>query len=211
MNTGELRLELVLTGGQAGKTMRINNLDFVNGSCFVEGNPQNVAYAIAYYASFAAYPRGSVEYQEAVKADGQRNSNKTPQSGNPETLPSPVQRNGDGPATQGTIVSGGDAKPAAGSAGLDSSGSGLQHPGVSLGTETGSGSATKHTDEVSKRIAAAVKQLDPANDEHWTDGGLPRLTAVAKAYGSEGVTRQDVVDAIDWDRDKATAALVHAL
>jgi hypothetical protein len=43
-------------------------------------------------------------------------------------------------------------------------------------------------------IAAALNELDPANDDHWTEGGAPRIDAVSALVGTK-VTRQQIIDA----------------
>lgn len=54
------------------------------------------------------------------------------------------------------------------------------------------------------KIQEALKQLDPANDDHWTADGLPRMDAVEKLVGSSDITREDVTNAApDFTRDTA--------
>lgn len=56
-------------------------------------------------------------------------------------------------------------------------------------------------------IRAALAKLDPMEDAHWTDDGLPRLDAVAAALGAESVQRKAVTDAAPgFNRDKAIDA-----
>ena len=44
-------------------------------------------------------------------------------------------------------------------------------------------------------ILLALKQLDPAVDEHWTSDGSPRMEVVQKLTGNDGLKRADVVNA----------------
>lgn len=65
-------------------------------------------------------------------------------------------------------------------------------------------------------IKAALAKLDPANDEHWTTDGLPRLDAIEALVGS-AVARKDITNAapeftrgvaqsvVDEARDEETA------
>lgn len=46
--------------------------------------------------------------------------------------------------------------------------------------------------EVNEKLLAAVMKLDPANDEHWTQGGDPAISAIEVLYGSAGVKRADI-------------------
>jgi hypothetical protein len=43
-------------------------------------------------------------------------------------------------------------------------------------------------------LKQALKTLDPANDEHWTSGGLPRMETLEALVGKE-LTRADVEEA----------------
>lgn len=52
-------------------------------------------------------------------------------------------------------------------------------------------------------IRTALSQLDPANDDHWTADGQPRIEAVNNVLGS-AVRRQEIVDAAP-DFTRATA------
>jgi chromosome segregation ATPase len=44
-------------------------------------------------------------------------------------------------------------------------------------------------------ILHALLKLDPANDNHWTNQGLPRMDVVEKEVGDKTIKRQDIVDA----------------
>lgn len=58
--------------------------------------------------------------------------------------------------------------------------------------------------DANTRLAAALKQLDPKNDDHWTQAGKPAIAAVEKLYGDAGITRADVDAAIPgFDRESA--------
>lgn len=41
-------------------------------------------------------------------------------------------------------------------------------------------------------IRTALTKLDPENDEHWTDAGLPAVEAVRQLSGNDDVSRQDI-------------------
>lgn len=56
------------------------------------------------------------------------------------------------------------------------------------------------------KILAALAQLDPTIDDHWTADGAPRLDVVA-ALSGEKVTRAEVTNADpEFNRDKARAS-----
>lgn len=57
-------------------------------------------------------------------------------------------------------------------------------------------------------LPLALAQLDPANDAHWTDDGLPRIDAVAAITGNQFVKRKDITDAAPgYTRDSALEEL----
>jgi hypothetical protein len=60
------------------------------------------------------------------------------------------------------------------------------------------------------KIKEALSHLDPANDEHWTADGLPRMDAIVELLGGDtSVTRKDVTDAVPGlTREVAQAQLV---
>jgi hypothetical protein len=41
-------------------------------------------------------------------------------------------------------------------------------------------------------LIEAITSLDPARDDHWTDTGLPRLSALKKITGNDNLTRAEV-------------------
>lgn len=60
--------------------------------------------------------------------------------------------------------------------------------------------------DTNKAILAALEQLDPANDEHWTSDGLPRVDVVANLSGHKQVQRSEITStAPKFTRESATA------
>lgn len=58
-----------------------------------------------------------------------------------------------------------------------------------------------------KNIIEALQKLDPQNDNHWTEDGLPRLETVKFLSGDASLTRQAVTAvAPDFNREAAKAA-----
>lgn len=45
------------------------------------------------------------------------------------------------------------------------------------------------------KIRASLEQLDPADDKHWTDDGLPRENVVRQFAGDQTISRKDIQDA----------------
>ena len=60
---------------------------------------------------------------------------------------------------------------------------------------------------MSKNITDALSKLDPANDNHWTQDGLPRLDTIKILAGDPSLTREAVTAAApDFTRLTAQAA-----
>lgn len=59
----------------------------------------------------------------------------------------------------------------------------------------------------SEKLMAALKHLDPENDEHWTQMGLPALATLGEFTGMAGIKRADVEAAAPgFTREIALAA-----
>lgn len=50
-------------------------------------------------------------------------------------------------------------------------------------------------DQKTAKIRAALDQLDPANDKHWTDDGLPTEGVVRQFARDQAISRKDIQDA----------------
>ena len=60
------------------------------------------------------------------------------------------------------------------------------------------------------KILEALGKLDPANENHWTADGLPRIETVRMLAGDQGITREQITaEAPDFSR--TTAALPPAV
>lgn len=60
---------------------------------------------------------------------------------------------------------------------------------------------------MSNKITDALSKLDPANDNHWTQDGLPRLDTIKILAGDPSLTREAVTAAApDFNREAAQAA-----
>lgn len=51
------------------------------------------------------------------------------------------------------------------------------------------------SEQKATKIRAALTQLDPAKDDHWTDDGLPRENVVRDFANDQSVSRKDIQDA----------------
>lgn len=50
-------------------------------------------------------------------------------------------------------------------------------------------------DQKAAKIRGALEQLDPANEKHWTDDGLPREGVVRQFASEQNISRKDIQDA----------------
>jgi hypothetical protein len=191
-------MKLVMVGHYAGKDVTINGHKFVNGELSLDGDMTGYAGIVKYFASYNAYPAGSAELEAAKFAieensggedgggsnsngrkDGEDNSGKHPNKSRASEVP-----HGDGhDAAKGDSLRGGEAPSGDGS------------------------SEGRDSDPRTLQILDALKALDPSVDDHWTDGGLPRVAAIEAASGIVGVTRKEIVEADpDFTREKAAAS-----
>ena len=57
------------------------------------------------------------------------------------------------------------------------------------------------------KILEALGKLDPANENHWTADGLPRIETVRMLAGDQGITREQITaEAPDFSRSSAVIA-----
>jgi len=201
---------LVLTGPYAGRTMNLKGHQFVEGVLELHGTMEAVEGLVVYMGrSFQAFLEGSDELRAAQErdkeaADGQRNSSREVQpegdegeghvqpEGEGAPAPSDDHGNGAGEAPEGT--------------GTDvSGGNGQSDAGVpERAPEQGGAGEAQPVTPTDTALLKAIHGLDPENDDHWTEDGLPLMTAVETSYGSAGITRKDVEAAApEWNRDKA--------
>lgn len=184
-------VKLVLVGPRSGKSVVLNAYEFVNGVCVLQGDPAAVAGAVHYLSRcYNAHPEGSQEHQKALvdwekaqqeASGGQRNPQSSADSDASAEVRGSGQPDGGGAPPEGADEQPNDADPEAGAAGGVPGGNG--HPDARVPPEV--------PDEFSARVKEAVGRLDHTNDEHWTDEGLPRVSAVSEILG-ENVSRQQL-------------------
>lgn len=193
-------MKFVLTGHYAGKTMTINHVDFINGEADVKGDLAKLGGLINYLATFNAFLVGSDELAAAQERDrlnkGETNGTDTVLDGQSGEDPSGAPANVSGTGT--------GSGPESGGASPDGAGSGSEGNGVQGGREVDEGQAAVTSDPTVLKIIDGLKSLDPTNDDHWTDAGLPRVDVIAQASGVVNVTRKDIAAAIpNFNREVA--------
>jgi hypothetical protein len=189
-------MKFILTGANAGKTMKISHVQFTNGSGDWPGQLDKIGGLIKYLATFNAYPAGSKELEAAQKRDKEsangpsailRGPGRSPESGLQADESSSGETGGQGAVAVEVPSEGSEAD--------------------------GGGASTGRVDSQSQdpkvmKVADAVKMLSPDVAENWTDDGLPMVSIVAESSGVIEVTRKDIeLAAPGWTRSKALAEM----
>lgn len=195
-----MQLNLEIVGPNAGKTMLLGGKhQFVNGKYVLQGSHDQIEYALNYLAHFGAHPVGSQAHRDAQaqykaalaekeRANGnQRAVNSGAGRGAAESVSSADGSAGRRLAEVSSVVGAEHVGAGRGDARVLPAGSGHADAGVSGdATQDGPGTSMSGLD----RLRLVVSRLDPSNDDHWTNTGLPSLDAIQEAY--PGVTRADV-------------------
>ncbi|SRR6266550_1502679 len=199
-----MKVTVVLTGPDTGRTCLLHGKDFVNGEMVVSGNPGEVETQLRYIArTCRAYPVGSPDLAEAQERDHSRGIQHSPSS-SPGQRDHERLRSSSRESPRGVQEVSADhgpgldpVVPADGSEGLGAGGSG-------------------HADswlppEQITQIGNAVLALDPENDSHWTEDGLPSVEALAAALVNPSISRQ-TIEAIapGYTREKVLEAVLES-
>lgn len=207
-----MRYEIRLFGPRRGQSAVINGHEFNNGVSHLIGQPSNVVFALKYLATYGAYAKGTPEYDAALaaeeEADGISNNGSAAGPGTPDAADGEVQPEGSRAAEEGAADGAGPDDPAEGDAGGGSDRDGHGHAGIPEFSEAERWvKPSEPSVAVDSAIEAAVKRLDPDNEDHWNKDGRPKLSAVEESLGRAGVTRSDVeASAPGWGRDQAIEA-----
>lgn len=167
--------KLTLVGEYAGKTVNLRGHLFKNGSLTVSGSGSDVESLSSYLRRcYQAYPDPSEELDTARKVTGDvgRGGNEVHQNrkdaGN--------RKSGDaGPTSPRTSQRAATENR--------------------KGTPDASARSSGSKDVVGNRyqtIIEALKGLDPENDDHWTDEGKPKISALEVLLGRTDLTRAEV-------------------
>lgn len=205
-----------LFGGRKGQTGTINGHKFVHGICRKVVAPVQAASLIKVLSFYGAYAQGTPEYDaELAKEEG--HGSKVPEaegSGGAAEVRSDPGSAGAEPAEAPADERSGAADSPDDGTGSGAAGDGHGHAGVPKFEERADVPEPAEPSSVGNDdVAAAVRKLDPNNDDHWVKHGaakgLPKLNAVEEAYGKAGLTRQDLEGAMPgWNRQKAIEAAI---
>jgi hypothetical protein len=201
-------MEFILTGAKTGQTILLGKHAFVNGACKVFMTPESANAILTFLGrSYQAYPRGSAELEVAQERDREYGLlNDLPESpkkadGSPDSV------SGDSDHAPGSVSDpralhgGADDGSEAGRSGLVPGGAGHEDAGMGEGVESGEDFEPLALTHAVQRICGL---LDPKQDEHWSDGGLPSVSYVAAAVRNERVSRELIDQACPgWTRLRA--------
>lgn len=192
---GIITRRLTLVGALEGQTVALKvgtkEYSFIDGSMEVTGPSGDIDNLGKYLRRcFQAYPDPSRELDDARAAlkeeEGDAAEDQAPEAGPGDEHPGGADDDAGGagaePTEQQDADNGGGAgEPEAGEAGA--------------GDADGDGQSP---------IVEALKRLDPADDEHWTADGKPKMSAIEALMGRADITRAQV-DAAAPGFSRATA------
>lgn len=193
-NTTMLKLPLYLNGHYAGKTIKLSDIEFTNGKVVLYGVASEVGSLADYLGKcYQAWPEGKrlnpetgeIIYEEVSK-NGSSEIQATGRGDVSGKIREEERQAKEVPSDERTGTVGANLDERGG----DTDRSGHADPRVHSPEERfRNSSAAKIAPE---KLLEAMGKLDPANADHWRRDGLPKVDAVAKLYGSEGLTRNDL-------------------
>lgn len=183
--------KLTLVGALAGTTALLRGHQFTEGSIQISGPPGDVDSLGEYLRRcYQAYPDPSAEL-DAARAAIEGAEDGTDQVHTDEA------GTGDGGPGGSDDPAGGDGE---GTQEPEDAGNGATDDNANAG-EAGAEDADGNGEGP---IVAALKALDPLNDEQWNNDGKPKMSAVEAALGRTDVTRAEVTAAApDFNRETA--------
>lgn len=198
-----MTIKLVLVGPHAGKNILLHHHNFKKGVVNIQGTVEANKGLIRFMSkSYNAHVENSKEYEHAVDeyAKALKESGDATQE-----LQGSVQSERKGSTEEETTQVGGSTEVE------QASESGLEVSEGDRQEDSGDDDETtvenlddemKLASPVNYALEKAVRDLDPENDKHWTQAGLPAISAIVEAIGSGEVTRADIKEvAPDWTRD----------
>ena len=214
--TQVMQYEVWLFGPLRGATRRINGHDFIKGVCYMVGKPESMAFALKYLSQYQAYARGTSAFEAATiqeRTNGVSDIHAETGDGKTDSVLDKVQPVGPGVAEAAPAERDGSASPEGRDAGSSADRNGHEDSGIPNFSEAENRVEPREpTVKLDPEIEAAVHKLNPDNSDHWTQAGLPKLSAVEEAMGTAGVTRKDVeASAPGWNRDQAVVAAVNEM
>lgn len=172
----------VLVGTHAGKTVKLGSqfqYVFIKGKMKIIDDAEIIDKVARYVRSYSAFIEGSPEHLAAVK---HIEKGKSDVVGDIQTTTGTGDSNADGSGTPSTVK---------GSSNEDTVDSNTDGDAKSSDTELRTDGDRPST----KMIVEALQSLDADNDEHWTNGGEPRVSMVNQILNSE-IGRSEIHSAL---------------
>jgi hypothetical protein len=178
-----VQFTMELTGPFEGKSVTLNHLRFKNGKATVRGDATEIAGIIRYFKrSYNINVAGEEGY-------GSSQVHSTSQDRETDQVQSGIQPNGTESQEESSVQLRGD--DAADGGNTRSLSDRDRHQDSRIPKEGQfQQSANKQVDPA--KLLLVMKNLDPKNEAHWNQAGLPKLAVVSEMYGSEGLTRKDL-------------------
>lgn len=194
-----VKVTLCLGGRLAGKNAKLNGYFFEKGRLTIEGGRDQVESLSKYFErSYQAYPEGHPRLAELAEAcaaaDKVAAAEREVPSGEPDLQESAEPGQAATPAAGEVQPDGGGTPEVPGDDGAGATGD----PG---GSESDVPDGDGHTDPrlpveeeepEHARHRGAVAALNPEDDTHWTEDGLPAIEAVAELLGDGSATRETI-------------------
>lgn len=184
MGTANKRATLYLHEAHEGKTIKLSEYQFTDGKITLYGPSAEVDSLTKYLGRcFKAFP-----YEPGKEKDN--GSSEIPESRLPDVQPEiraeerPPEKV---PANVGTDPVSADLDER----GSNTSGDRHEDPRLPSAVKRFNDTDTAKVDP--EQLLEAMGKLDPDVKEHWRADGQPRIDAVAGLYGSEGLTRKDLL------------------
>lgn len=169
-------VKLICHGHYAKKNVVLRGIKFTNGQAELPGTYAQNEGIITYMGRvYQAYPEGM------SPEEGAHNASQVPATAighTPKEIPGAGEPTRPRLTAQETNDGEGDGGPTGGGTGNLSTGDGQEDP------------------RLYTRLVGALNTLDPKNDDHWTQKGLPSIQAVEQALGGGQVTRKEIEAAI---------------
>lgn len=179
------RVTLKLHGHFAGKTVKLNGVQFTNGIVKLFGPTPEIEGLEMYLGrSYQAWPINEGENH------GTGQDETIAGQGNSESISGHIQQDGAGSqkaqtddetGIDGTDDDGGGSVP---------SGDGYNDSWISQASKRLEQTSSSKVEPV--KLIESLKHLNPDDPTHWTSQGQPRMDAICKLYGNEGLTRRDI-------------------
>jgi hypothetical protein len=198
MPSNIIAVNLVLAGHFSGETVVLGGQQFTDGVLSLQGEAQEIEGLIKYLGkNYQAYPEGSEQLKEIQKQLGEDSNGGSQDNGTvQETGEQPssgVRQDGAESASVPDLLGGTDDGDTGGGSGSIPEGDGHEDTGLHREEENGRDNPNiVDSHQPNLKLQKVVLALDPDNDAHWSEEGLPAMAAIEQAMESTGILRAEV-------------------